>query len=373
MEETKNKNGNKQNRKKIQVVKGGGGGIGVVLLWGGVFAVATFVVTLINKRNKKRLNFPTDDDKKKSNRTNCNAGEEEERNEGLRSLLQTQTPISDPHLCYTGISIGNNVIKMGSAKEDELRTVATCGDLKTVNDLNDLVKDRVVTVESAKEVVKDSLSEMEMCKSGQDKSNKEDCFEDSISVEAVKEVGGAVELPVTAHNVRCQDGNPKMLLEDSTEDEEDEDNDEEDYEDEELEEEDEDDIYDDDESIEGKGDEDSEGTGESSRESNAEAIWPAELIEEHQHLELKKGNDQIINEEGTKKLEVAWKGNADILQQGHAGEKETGCMMMGNCASLILISKSRLRMWSSLTVGLLIIAIVHHLLVSSFLNLNISL
>lgn len=255
-----------------------------------------------------------------------------------------------------------------------MRTVATCGDLKIVNNLNDLVKDRVVTVD----IEGDSLSEMEMCKSGQDKSNKEDCFEDSISVEAVKEVGGAVELPVTARNVHCQDGNPKMLLEDSAEDEEEEDDtDEEDYEDEELEEEDEDDIYDDDDSIEGKGDEDSEGTGESSRESNAEAIWPAELIEEHQPLELKKGNDQTkeenIDEEGTKKLEVAWKGNADILQQDHAGEKETGCMMMGNCASLILISKSRLRMWSSLTVGLLILAIVHHLLVSSFLNLNISL
>ncbi|KAI3975523.1 hypothetical protein MKX01_038792, partial [Papaver californicum] len=98
MEETKHKNSNKQNRKKTQVVKGGGGGIGVVLLWGGVFAVAAFVVTSINKGNKKRLNFPTDD-KKKSNRTNCNAGaEEEERNEGLRSLLQTRTPIGDPHL-----------------------------------------------------------------------------------------------------------------------------------------------------------------------------------------------------------------------------------------------------------------------------------
>ncbi|XP_026448555.1 uncharacterized protein LOC113348875 isoform X2 [Papaver somniferum] len=370
MEETKNKNGNMQNRKKLQVVKGGGGGIGVVLLWGGVFAVATFVVTLINKRNKRRLNFPTDD-KKKSNRTDCDVGEEEERNQGLRSLLQSQIPISDPHICCPGISIGNNVIKMGSSQEDELRTVATCGDLKIVNNFNDLVKDRVVTVD----IEGDSLSEMEMCKSGQDNSNKEDCFEDSISVEAVQEVGGAVELPVTARNVRCQDGNLKMLLEDSAEDEDD--NDEEEYEDEELEEEDEDDIYDDDESIEGKGDEDSEGTGESSRESNAEAIWPAELIEEHQHLELKKRNDQTkeenIDEEGTKKLEVAWKGNADILQQDHAGEKETGCMMMGNCASLILISKSRLRTWSSLTVGLLILAVVHHLLVSSFLNLNISL
>ncbi|OVA02611.1 hypothetical protein BVC80_9091g118 [Macleaya cordata] len=355
MEESKNRTNNKQERRKKQIQVsnsgggGGGGGIGGVLLLGGAFAAAAFVITLANKTNKKKKpNCPT---LKKFNPPNC---KEEENIEGLRSLLQTPSPTAKSHRCCSISSIGYVATRIGSTQIDSSESVAietptaeeklksnivSFGDQeigpdnsKAESSTNNVDLDRVPIVHFGRS----SSSDMEMCLLNQENINKEDHVEDSPILEAISVTQEKVDLSEIANMV-------KMIHEEEHE----EDTDEEEEEEEEEE-------------------EDSEGTGDSSRESNAEAIWPVELIEEEQNV--------LILQDKTYKTvpeEEVWDQEKIEMEIQHQEEEETGVMRMEHDqnASLITISKSRFRLWSTLGLGLLLLLmILHHLLVTYYPN-----